>query len=552
MATIYAIIRRLSCIALFLVQCNLFAQESGRVDGQLIAQFNHGVQPERVILDVEVLAGVDVALLKPVSTSLNIWLIGFDENIFPAEKVKNAFFEHVDVALVQYNHTFRERTIPNDELFPQQWSLLNDGTGGIADADIDADQAWDINTGGVTAKGDTIVVALISEGQFYAHEDLDYFVNRNEIPDNDIDDDGNGYIDDYHGWNGTTNTDSVPERLHGTHVAGIAGAIGDNGVGIAGVSWHLKILPLYNLTFESDAVASYAYARDMRVLYDATNGEKGAYIVATNSSFGVDFGNPEDYPIWCAMFDSLGEAGVLSVASTANMAVNIDNVYDMPTSCPSDYLITVTMTDKADNVISAGTGVKSIDLGAPGNFIYSTITGNAYGVLSGTSMAAPHVTGAIALMYAAACPEFFDALETDRSTMLLKLKNYMLAGVDVVPDLDGVTVSNGRLNVFRAIENLTVTGYCGTGYGEDAIGVVYPNPASEILYVNGSVIIDEQVTVQLANALGQIVYTRTDERSPFIFSGIPIDGLPAGFYCISVYNPDSDQLFGSGVIIQHQ
>lgn len=552
MTTLNTIFSRIFLGILITVSHSVLAADPGRINGQIIVQFYSNVEPERVIIDVELASKTDVALLKLLSASLNIWLIAFDENVYNAEFVKDAFFKNPDVALVQFNHTFSERSIPDDPFFYQQWGLLNDGAGGIADADIDADLAWDITTGGVTAKGDTIVVALISEGQFYAHEDLDYFINRNEIPDNDIDDDANGYIDDYHGWNGTTQTDSVPERLHGTHVAGIAGAIGNNGLGISGVSQKLKILPVYNLTVEADAVASYAYARDMRKIYNETNGEKGAYIVATNSSFGVDFGNPDDYPIWCAMFDSLGVVGVLSVASTANTSVNVDNVYDIPTACPSEYLITVTMTDKADNLFSAAYGAKSIDLGAPGNLIYSTIIDNSYGILSGTSMSAPHVTGAIAMMYAAACPEFFDALEDNNELMLLKLKQYLLEGVDVVPDLEGVTVSNGRLNVFRAIENLTVSGFCATGFAENALGVAYPNPAQELLFINGATIIDQEVQVQVVNTLGQVVYQRTGDRSPFIFSGIPVGDLPSGYYAVSVYNPDSDLLFGSGVIIQHQ
>ncbi|MBP8754784.1 MAG: S8 family serine peptidase, partial [Chitinophagales bacterium] len=212
-------------------------------------------------------------------------------------------------------------TIPNDLSFPLQWNFYNDGTtGGIADADIDADEAWDITTGGLTALGDSIVIAVIDDGFDINHLDLNFWKNYNEIPSNGIDDDGNGYIDDFNGWNVLTETDVLDEYLHGTHVSGIAGAKGNNGFGVTGVNWDVKIMAVSIglAVYESNALEAYAYVFDQRKLYDETNGEKGAFVVVTNSSFGIDYQLPEDYPIWCAMYDSLGRLGILNAAATIN------------------------------------------------------------------------------------------------------------------------------------------------------------------------------------------------------------------------------------------
>ena len=218
---------------------------------------------------------------------------------------------------------------------------------------MDSDQAWVRATGGLTNQDDTLVVAIVDDGFELNHEDLieNRWINHREIPNNNIDDDQNGYVDDYLGWNPLLASDEVAGGSHGTQVSGIIGAVGDNQKGVVGVNWDVKMMMIRNdfNTTEASVLASYGYAYNARKRYNESNGEDGHFVVATNSSWGVDFGQVSDSPLWCSMYDSLGRVGILSIGATANNAVNVDSVGDLPTTCPSDYLISVTNINKLGN-----------------------------------------------------------------------------------------------------------------------------------------------------------------------------------------------------------
>ncbi|MGZ4158140.1 MAG: S8 family serine peptidase, partial [Bacteroidia bacterium] len=379
----------------------LKAQESTIVPGNLLVMVSSDADAKQLSSELQSLYGIPTGLKieRTLSNSMHIYLYDFNSGSINRDLILKAVRRNHLVKIAQFNHKFQERIIPDDAQFAAMWDMNNTGaSGGVIGADIHAPQAWDITTGGLTSLGDTIVVAAIDGGFDLTHADLNFWKNYNEIPGNGIDDDGNGYIDDVKGWNSETGTDVFASASHGTHLSGTIGARGNNGIGVTGVNWNVKVMPISygnssgDSALEANAIACYSYVRDQRKLYNQTSGAKGAFVVSTNSSFGIDNGQPINFPMWCAMYDSLGAVGILSAAATANHNWNIDVVGDIPTACASNWLIAVTNTTNTDQkYANAGYGATSIDIGAPGTNIVSTIPGDSYGSMTGTSMATPHV-----------------------------------------------------------------------------------------------------------------------------------------------------------------
>jgi subtilisin family serine protease len=450
--------------ALFITVVTICYGQASYVPGEIMIQ----VAPQDSRSEEAALAAItqachDVHLRSGIllSRRMHIWLFNFTPGVKPDLSVLGEVKACPYVREAQFNHYLKLRElIPDDTYFDDQWAMKNTGQlGGTPDADIDATDAWDYTTGGLTATGDTIVIGIVDNGFDILHEDLDFWKNYEEIPGNGIDDDQNGYVDDFDGWNAILHSGQIYSGQHGTHVAGIAGAIGNNGIGVTGVCWHVKLMPVISPTgLESGVVEAYGYILEMRARYNESNGLHGAFVVATNASFGVDQGNPDDYPLWGAMYDSLGHYGVLSTAATANVDWDIDVVGDVPSGFPSDFLITVTNTTNNDVKFSpAAWGLITIDLGAPGYAIKSTVPNNDYFYNTGTSMSTPHVTGAIALIFAAADAQFIQDYKNNLQEKALEIKNFILQTADVISSLDGLTVSGGRLDVYKAI--LALKGY---------------------------------------------------------------------------------------------
>lgn len=503
------------------------------------------LQPNAVTGEIEeafAKKGFVVTDFVNTSKSLRVWTFTFASGVNVKEALAAAK-TFPQVQLAQLNHyTARRVTVPNDANFSSMWGLDNTGqNGGTPDADVDAPEAWDITTGGLTVQGDTIVVAVIDGGFSLAHQDLNFWKNYSDIPGNGIDDDGNGYIDDRNGWNAYNSNGNITSDNHGTHVSGTVGARGNNTVGVAGVNWGVKIMPVMGSDgTESVVIEAYTYVLDARRLYNQSNGTMGAFVVSTNASFGVDAGQPQDYPIWCAIYDSLGAQGILNAGATANQNWDVDAVGDIPTACTSDFMIAVTNTTRYDLKNSgAAFGLTTIDLGAPGTSINSTLPGNSYGNLTGTSMATPHVAGAIALMYAAACSQMITDYRTHPDSIANLMRGYLLGSVDQISALNGLCTSNGRLNLYGALTAVQ-TYQCTTLVAPGNLQIepfttLYPNPANSTFNFNYYTASASSATITVTNLLGQPILTRTAATAEGINTQvIDVSGIAAGVYFVQL------------------
>ncbi|MBL4624340.1 MAG: S8 family peptidase [Flavobacteriales bacterium] len=526
------------------------------VQNQLIVQLHYQQSvDEAVETAVQLVPGAEFKILQPLSKTLNIWLIGYKEAVLNASKAIDILKSIQTIALAQVNHTgIENRNQPDDANYGQQWCHFN-----AADADMDTEEAWDITTGGVTALGDTIVVAVIDGGADLSHEDLDYWRNYHEIPNNGIDDDNNGYIDDYNGWHVYKNGGTIfededvnmagPWDEHGIHVSGIIGAKGNNGIGVSGVSWNVKVMAVRgSSTDEAVLVKSYGYVYDQRMIYNRSDGDSGAYVVATNSSFGVNYGLATDYPIWCGLYDSLGMVGVLSAVAGPNLGIDIDSQGDVPGTCPSNYTISTTNSRNDDTRNSgAGYGLIHCDIAAPGTDIYSTVGGDSYNTKTGTSMATPQVAGAIGLMYAAAPAAMLSNNLDYPSVTASTIRNYMLTeGFDVIASMSGESVTGGRLNLFKALTALELYDTTSTKISNSKFQVssfkLSPNPANDVLTVFVS---KEETTLKMYSILGKLIFTKKLNS----FAQIDISTVESGVYFVVVSDGKTEET--KRVVITH-
>jgi subtilisin family serine protease len=334
------------------------------------------------------------------------------------------------VDYVEPNFVLHAARLPNDRLFGEQWGLRNIGQlGGKAGADIHATDAWDSTTGA------GITVAVVDTGVALDHGDLAPNAWTNPAdPKNGIDDDHNGFVDDTRGAD-FINEDSDPndDAGHGTHVAGIIGAKGNNGVGVTGVNWDVKLMALKFLDADgSGNTADAANAIDYAVSH-------GARVI--NASWG---GPAFSIALYQAV-KRAGDNGVLFVAAAGNDGQNADVSPDYPAAYDLPNVISVAASDRYDRLADfSNYGAKSVDLAAPGDDITSTVPGfsdpTGYESFSGTSMATPFVSGAAALYLSR-----FPTSTADQT------RTALLQSVDTSPAFAGKVASGGRLDIAKAL-----------------------------------------------------------------------------------------------------
>lgn len=471
--------------------------------------------------------------LTTLFSELNLYSIELanDDNYSLQRLSKNSIIEFfVKDQVLEYRDT------PNDPHFSEQYGLTQ----------INAPDVWESNIGGLTGLGDTIVIAVLDKGCEINHDDLkdNIWRNNDEIPNDGLDNDNNGYIDDYFGLDLKTKNDNHNIHYHGTAVSGIIGAKGDNGIGISGVNWDVKLLPITNVQNVSDVIKAYEYVYDLRKKYNETDGKNGALIVSTNLSAGISNARPNDkatYTEWCNLYNTLGSVGILNVTAVTNEASNVDNNGDMPTLCKSDYLIPVTSTNINDNFdISRGFGKISVDIAAPGKNIYTTTIENDYRLnFTGNSAAAPFVAGAIGLFYTIPCKGFTDKIIANPSELSLKIKEYTLTYSDKHNDLTEKTLSGGRLDIYETY--LHLADLCEElPTGDFEITGVYPNPTDDYIKIKYNTDNFNYHEVILYNQIGQKVYVSKFRPNIFGEKMIEINTskYAQGIYYVSLISGD--------------
>jgi hypothetical protein len=473
-------------------------------------------------------------------TNFKTTLISPDLNIYLIEKAVPFTNEEIDILSRQEgvifstnNYSAETRGIPNDPAYKNQWAL-----------DFSKiSKVWDVTTGGKMKNGKDIVVGIIDDGIDIDHEDLkdNIYKNKLEIPGDRIDNDNNGYVDDVNGYNVDDRNGNSILKPHGTGVAGILGAKGDNSIGMVGVNWNVKLLPVHGVNRLDEIISANNYMLKSKRDFINSNGQKGANIVVVNYSGGIvnAFGNVEPFKSWCDMFDLLGAEGILSIGSTVNQNVDVAINGDMPSTCISDFLIVTTNIDRNGvKPLEAGYSNKYIDMAAPGEGVYTTSSRNEYTTsFTGTSASAPMIAGTIALFYSLPCFGLEDIFNKDRVLGARIIKEAIKDGLRPTMGLKQYTKWGGYLDAYSSLQRLGK--YCEdiipsplgplkiltSKYQSNAFTIEYLTPDNESTYkimvndVSGKTLIYDNLEVP---KFGAKISTQC------------IAGLTTGIYFVSV------------------
>ncbi len=417
----------LGLIFIFSAQFTDAQQQQSSVEGELLVKYKNGTR-SRAAFNINRKIGASALEEFP---DLQWQRVKLPARMSLTEALE-IYKSSGEVESAQPNFYYHLLNMPNDARVSELYGMQK----------IGAPAAWNLTTGSTET-----VVANIDTGINYKHEDLaaNMWRNAGEIQNNGVDDDGNGFVDDYYGWDFFYNdSDPLDENGHGTHTAGTIGAVGNNSLGVAGVNWNVRIMAIKiyhardNGTTSAMLVNAYNYIRMMK--------NRGVNISVTNNSYGgCDEACGYDQATKDAI-DALGDAGVLQIFAAGNSAQNADATPFYPASYTSPTILSVAASDQNDNRASfSNFGATSVDIAAPGVGILSTVISGGYGTSSGTSMAAPHAAGSAALLST-----------YNPSLSPASLKATLMNTVDVLPQWNNIVKTGGRLNVGRALQNQTV------------------------------------------------------------------------------------------------